>query len=317
MAVPRVDRRLAAVLAADVVGYSRLIERDEQGTLEYLKVLRKGTIEPILARHEGRIVKLMGDGALVEFPSASEAVHAAIEVQRAVTEHERDRPEDESIRFRIGISLGDVVHEADGDIFGEGVNLAARLEQLAEPGGVCVARGVYEEARHRLPVAFVPMRPQRLKNIAQPVEVWRVRPAGPAPRPRPARFPRRWLPAIAAAVVLLVALVGAGSWYRWSQSPEDGPSHFTGKPSIAVLPFDNLSADPEQGYLADGIVEDIITQLARNKDLKIIARTTSFRAWEWHSPSRAPLGARAADLVVWWAGYGNGRPTGPHHDTPR
>ena len=140
MAAPRVDRRLAAVLAADVVGYSRLIERDEAGTLKRLRALRKGVIEPILARHDGRVVKLMGDGALVEFPSASSAVEAAAEVQRAVERHERERPEGERLRFRIGVSLGDVVHE-DGDIFGEGVNLAARLEQLAEPGGVCVARG--------------------------------------------------------------------------------------------------------------------------------------------------------------------------------
>src|SRR5688572_11917699 len=133
MATTRVDRRLAAVLAADVVGYSRLIEHDEAGTLERLKTLRKGVIEPILARHDGRTVKLMGDGALVEFPSASAAVEAAVEVQRTVERLEPERPEEERLRFRIGVSLGDVVHE-DGDIFGEGVNLAARLETLAEPG---------------------------------------------------------------------------------------------------------------------------------------------------------------------------------------
>ncbi len=276
MATPRVDRRLAAILAADVVGYSRLIERDEDGTLERLKALRKGFIEPILARHDGRIAKLMGDGALIEFPSAVEAVEAAVEVQLAVEAHERDRPAEERLCFRIGISLGDVVHE-DGDVFGEGVNLAARLEGLAEPGGVCTTRIVYEQARHRLPIGFASMGRRRLKNIEEPVEVWRVVPGGlVAPRPRPARGPRRWLLAIAAAVVLLVALVGAGSWYLWSQPPQGSSSHFAGKPSIAVLPFDNLSADPEQGYLADGIVEDIITQLARNKDLKVIARTTSF-----------------------------------------
>src|SRR5689334_20102635 len=163
MAVSRVDRRLAAVFAADVVGYSRLIERDEAGTLARLKALRKGTIEPILDRHAGRIVKLMGDGALVEFPSASEAVLAAVEAQAAVAEHEQGRPVAEQIAFRIGISLGDVVHDDDGDIFGEGVNLAARLEPLAAPGGICVARNVYEQARNRMTAGFTPMGRHALK----------------------------------------------------------------------------------------------------------------------------------------------------------
>lgn len=190
MEPPRVDRRLAAVLEADVVGYSRLIERDEIGTLQRLKALRKQVIEPVLARHEGRIIKLLGDGALVEFPSAAEAVQAAVEVQRAVVDHEQDRPEAERLRFRIGISLGDLVHE-DGDIFGEGVNLAARLEQLAEPGGICIARNVYEQARNRLPVAFAPMGRQRLKHLADPVEVFAVHPVG-TPARRGALLRRRF-----------------------------------------------------------------------------------------------------------------------------
>lgn len=164
MVAPQVERRLAAIRAADVVGYARLIEHDEAGTLVRLKTLRTCVIEPVLARHGGRIVKLMGDGALVEFPGAVAAVEAA------VAEQERATPETEPIRFRVGISLGDVVHE-DGDLFGEGVNLAARLQALAEPGGICLARNVEEQVRNRLDVGLMPMGRQRLKNIAGPVEV--------------------------------------------------------------------------------------------------------------------------------------------------
>src|SRR6478735_2401709 len=183
MAAPRVERRLAAIVAADVVGYARLIEQDEVGTLARLKALRQEVIEPIIAGHDGRVVKLMGDGALIEFPSASEAVQAAVEVQRAVLEHEQARPTAERIRFRIGVSLGDVICE-QGDIFGEGVNLAARLEQLAEPGGICITRNVHEQARHRLPVGFAPMGRYRVKNITEPVEVWRVQTDGVAAKAR-------------------------------------------------------------------------------------------------------------------------------------
>jgi TolB-like protein len=185
-----------------------------------------------------------------------------------VAEHERDRPGEERIRFRIGISLGDVVHE-DGDIFGEGVNLAARLEQLAEPGGVCIARGVYEEARHRLPVAFAPMGPQRLKNIAEPVEVWRVVPDGAVAlaRARGRYWPRRTL---AAAAVLLTLVLASSIWRLW---PGDPPPAV--KPSIAVLPLDDLGGDEATGRLADGITEDIITDLARFRDLDVIARNST------------------------------------------
>jgi TolB-like protein/class 3 adenylate cyclase/Flp pilus assembly protein TadD len=271
MAAPRIDRRLAAVLAADVVGYSRLIECDEQRTLERLKTMRKETIEPILARHDGRIAKLMGDGALVEFPSASEAVQAAVEVQQAVGEHERDRPNAEKISFRIGISLGDVVHEADGDIFGEGVNLAARLETLAEPGGICVTRNVYEQARNRLPIPFVAAGRHRLKNIAEPVEVWRVAPG--IAQTAAARIHaglkgrRRAISAVAALVALILA---SGTWWFW---PSDPP--LATKPSIAVLPFANLSGDIKWERLADGLTEDVITGLARHPDFFVIARNST------------------------------------------
>jgi adenylate cyclase len=288
METTRVDRRLAAVLAADVVGYSRLIERDEAGTLERLKTLRKGVVEPILARHAGRTVKLMGDGALVEFPSASAAVEAAAEVQQAVERHERERPEAERLRLRIGVSLGDVVHE-DGDIFGEGVNLAARLEQLAEPGGVCVARNVYEQARNRLPVGFAPMGRHRVKNIAEPVEAWRVLAsdgsAGGVRRGgRPARFQVR--SAAVAACVLVAALAAAALGARWlgradvawrtdvaqrTEVAQNSP-----KPSLAVLPLNNMSGDAGLDYFSDGLTEDLTTQLARFPELSVAARNSAF-----------------------------------------
>jgi TolB-like protein/class 3 adenylate cyclase len=269
MATPRVDRRLAAILAADVVGYSRLIERDEDGTLERLKTLRKGFIEPILDRHDGRIAKLMGDGALVEFPSAVEAVEAAVEVQRAVEAHERDRPAEERLCFRIGISLGDVVHE-DGDVFGEGVNLAARLEGLAEPGGVCTTRIVYEQARHRLPIGFASMGQRRLKNIEEPVEVWRVVPGGAPPRRRLPALRPRWaaLAAVAAATLAALVVAAGAAWFR----PGDRP--LADRPSIAVLPLANLSGDVQWERLADGLTEDVITGLARHPDLFVIARNS-------------------------------------------
>jgi TolB-like protein/class 3 adenylate cyclase/tetratricopeptide (TPR) repeat protein len=268
---PRPERRLAAILAADVVGYTRLTEQDEAGTLERLKAMRKGAIEPILARHGGRIVKLMGDGVLVEFPSASEAVQAAVEVQRAVGEHERDRPEAEKIAFRIGINLGDVVHEANGDILGEGVNLASRLEQLAEPGGVCTTRNVYEQARYRSAVGFAPMGRKRLKNITEPVEVWRVVPDGTAQRRRPPalRPKRSVLAAVAAALAVLVLAGGVAAWFWPSKQA------LPVKPSIAVLPLANFSGDTKWERLTDGLTEDIITGLARQPDLFVIARNST------------------------------------------
>src|SRR5687768_3221070 len=228
MAVPRAERRLAAILAADVVGYSSLMERDETGTLERLKAHRKELIEPLIAEYRGRIVKLMGDGALCEFASVVDAVACAVAIQRGMAGREVDVPEAERVRFRIGVNLGDIIVEADGDIYGDGVNLAARLEGLAEPGGVCVSGPVHEQVRNKLPLAFDDLGEQRVKNIADPVRTYRVSegPGEVAARPRPE---------------------GA------ARSPP-------AKPSIAVLPFANLGA-PEQQYFVDGIVEDIITDL--------------------------------------------------------
>ena len=170
---PRVERKLAAILAADVVGYSRLVGADEAGTIARLKALRKEFIEPLVAEYRGRVVKLMGDGALVEFASAVDAVECAVAIQHGVAEREAAVPEDRRIAFRIGINVGDIIVE-DGDILGDGVNVAARLESLAEPGGICVARNVHNQVKAKLALPFEQMGAHRVKNIAEPVEVWRV-----------------------------------------------------------------------------------------------------------------------------------------------
>ena len=240
MTTARAERRLAAILAADVAGYSRLMERDEAGTLERLKAHHRELVEPLLAEHRGRVVKLMGDGALCEFTSAVEAVECAVRIQRGMVEREREVPDAERLRFRIGINLGDVIHEADGDLYGDGVNIAARLEGLAEPGGVVVSGTAYDHLQGKLDCGLVPMGEQRLKNIERPVRAYRVD--------------------LGTAVATSVT----------------APPPLPDKPAIAVLPFDNLSGDPEQAYFSDGITEDVITELSRFRELLVIARNSSF-----------------------------------------
>jgi len=230
-------RRLAAILAADVAGYSRLIEADEEGTLGRLKALRADIIDPKIAGHKGRIVKTTGDGMLVEFASVVDAVRCASELQVAMAESNAPLPQDHRIEFRIGINVGDIVVE-DGDIFGDGVNVAARLEGLAEPGGICVSARVREDATGRLDLAFEDIGEQSLKNITRPVRVFRV------------AMGRKLVP--------------------------EPPLALPDKPSIVVLPFANLSGDPEQEYFADGMVEEIITALSRIRWLFVIARNSSF-----------------------------------------
>ena len=203
------ERKLTAILAADVVGYSRLVGADEAGTIARLKALRKELIEPLVAEHRGRIVKLMGDGALVEFPSAVDAVECAVAIQKGVSEREAIKPEDRRIAFRIGINIGDIIIEGD-DILGDGVNVAARLEALAEPGGICVARNVYNQVKAKLDLAFETMGEHRVKNITEPVETFRVALDGVVTAPAASRRrPRvmRWLvPALAA--LLAIVLMG-------------------------------------------------------------------------------------------------------------
>jgi adenylate cyclase len=241
MAETRVRRRLAAILAADAVGYSRLIGADEEGTLAALKAHRLELIDPKVERHHGRIVKTTGDGALIEFASVVDAVRCAIDVQRGMAERNTGVPSDERIEFRIGINVGDIVIDGD-DILGDGVNIAARLEGLAEPGGVLVSRAVRDQVRDRLDLVLEDLGEHELKNIARPVRVYRVR-ASVESKAAPARGETLPLP---------------------------------DKPSIAILPFANMSGDPEQEHFADGIAEDIITGLSRLRWLFVIARNSSF-----------------------------------------
>jgi adenylate cyclase len=247
LATERVERRLAAILAADVAGYSRLIGADEEGTLNRLRSVRAELIDPKIAEHRGRIVKTTGDGLLVEFGSVVDGLRCATEWQRGMAERNAGTADDR-IEFRIGINVGDVVVE-DGDIFGDGVNVAARLEGLAEPGGVCVSARVQEDVAGRLDLTFDDMGEQALKNIARAVRVYRVR----AARATPIETAPRAAPAEVASALAL---------------PD--------KPSIAVLPFQNMSGDPEQEFFADGIAEDIITALSRYPSLFVIARNSSF-----------------------------------------
>jgi adenylate cyclase len=239
-------RRLAAILAADVVGYSRLMGADEEGTLGRLKAVRRELIDPKIAEHRGRIVKTTGDGILVEFASAVDAARCAVEVQRAMTERGAGMEPNKRIEIRIGIHVGDIIIDGD-DIFGDGVNIAARLEGVAEPGGITISGAAHEQVRDRLPYAFEDGGEQSMKNIARPVRVYRVRADGSASVSPIARPPTA-----------------------------DVPLTLPDKPSIAVLPFQNMSGDPEQEYFADGVAEDIITELSRYRSLFVIARNSTF-----------------------------------------
>jgi adenylate cyclase len=259
----RVDRRLAAILAADVAGYSRLIEADEEGTLGRLKGLRAEIIDPKIAGHHGRIVKTTGDGLLVEFASVIDALRCAAEAQAAMADSNALLPADRRIAFRIGINVGDIVVE-DGDIFGDGVNVAARLETLAAPGGICVSARVQEDAAGRLDISFEDMGEQALKNIARPVRVYRVsntlsHPFADAPGSPLSRN----------------AGEGAERHRRKAGEGTARPLPLPDKPSIAVLPFANMSGDPEQEYFADGMVEEIITALSQIRWLFVIARNST------------------------------------------
>jgi len=240
-------RKLAAILAADVVGFSRLAGADEDRTLARLRTLRSDLIDPTIAVHHGRVVKRTGDGALVEFRSVVDAVRCAIEIQHAMVERNAGVPAERRIEFRIGIHLGDVVEESDGDLMGDGVNIAARLEGIAAPGAICLSEDAFRQVRARLDLAVSDLGQRELKNIAEPVRVYALRVGAPA-EARPA---------------VQVQIAG-----EKSAAPE--------KPSIAVLPFQNMSGDPEQDYFADGISEDIITALSKLSQLFVIARNSSF-----------------------------------------
>ena len=282
MAQERVERKLTAILAADVVGYSRLVGMDEEGTIARLKALREELIDPGIAQHKGRIVKTTGDGILVEFPSVVDAVRTAAAMQRALTEREADLPEDRRIEFRVGINLGDIVIDGD-DILGDGVNVAARMEGLAEPGGICVSGTVMEHVAGKLDLGFEDMGEQQVKNIEKPVRVYRVllepAAAGTVFSEKP-RGPKTWQWVSAAAAVIAVA-VTALWWQPWIERVEPASVErmafsLPDKPSIVVLPFDNLSGDPEQDYLGDGITENITSSLSKISQILVIARNSAF-----------------------------------------
>src|SRR5215470_5792539 len=245
MAEDRAQRRLTTILAADVVGYSRLMEQDEAGTMALLRARRHDVLMPLVARHGGRIFKVMGDGVLIEFTSVVNAVECAIDLQDAMKAQNADLPADQHILLRIGINLGDVIVEGS-DLYGDGVNLAARLESLAEPGGICVSGDVYRQVRSKLQMQFQDLGEQKVKNIVGPVHAYRVQAADAGPAPAEAPGIQRSAPTL------------------------------PNKPSIAVLPFANMSTDPEQEYFADGLAEDLITDLSKVPGLLVIARNSSF-----------------------------------------
>jgi adenylate cyclase len=255
MAETRVERRLTAILVADVAGYSRLMGVDEEGTVAALKTYRRELIDPKVAEHRGRIVKTTGDGALLEFASAVDAVRCAMEIQRAMAERNAGIPLDSRIEFRIGINVGDVIID-EGDIYGDGVNIAARLEALSAPGGICISDDTFRQVRAKLDPSFEDGGIHNLKNIAEPIRIWRYG-ISDAPGAR-----------------------GGG---------EVSAGLMREGPSIAVLPFDNMSSDPDQEYFADGIVEDVITALARYPSLFVVARNSSF-AYKGKSPDIRTVG---------------------------
>jgi len=272
-----VERRLSAILAADVVGYSRLIRRDEAGTLLALRTLREEVIQPKVGQHHGRIVKLMGDGLLAEFPSAIEAVECAIALQRMICERNAEVPQDRRVDYRMGINVGDIVVE-DDDIYGDGVNVAARLEGLANRCGVCVSGTVFDHVKGRVDMEFVPLGERQVKNIDQPIRVYRIALDTDTEQPCAADL----------------AALGATAL---------DPSH---KPSVAVLPFDNRSGDAEQNYFADGITEEIITELSRFQSLQVIARNSVF-AYKDQNASTEEIGR---DLDVKFVVEGSVRRSG-------
>ncbi len=293
-------RRLAAILAADVAGYSRLMGADEEGTLQRLKAHRRQLADPKIAEHRGRIVKTTGDGMLVEFSSVVDAVRCAAEIQRAMVDRNAGIAEDQRITLRIGVNLGDVIIDGE-DIYGDGVNIAARLEALAEPGGICISRTVRDHIGDRLPYTFDDMGEQSVKNIAQPVHAFAMSAAAVASLPevttpaQPCVPRRRSTPGLAIVAASLVVVIGIGSavWWAWpkgnpSAVPVQAPAAASAQRppvpvaepaprlSMVVLPFANLSNDLEQEYFADGITDDLTTDLSRIGGSLVIARNTAF-----------------------------------------
>jgi adenylate cyclase len=310
-----VERRLSAILAADVVGYSRLMGADEVGTLRQLMAHRRELIDPTIAARRGRIVKTTGDGVLAEFSSAVEAVACAITVQRELVSRNVAVPDESRLVLRIGINLGDIIIEAN-DILGDGVNVAARLETLCEPGGLCVSRAVRDQVRDKLPIAFDDLGEQTVKNIARPVRAFGLRPEAiaatpdlaPSGGPAPTIHHRRWI----GATVAVVGIVGAASaWWVFggpatTPRPAASTAPAVARASIAVLPFTSLGDPDGSDYFSDGLTEDIISAIGRFRDISVISRGGVF-AYKGKSPAPAEVGR---DLKVRYVVEGSVRRAG-------
>ena len=281
-------RKVAAILVADIVGYSRLAGADEERTLARLRALRSDLIDPTIALHNGRLVKRTGDGAVVEFRSVVEAVRSAMEVQTGIGERNDGLPSDKRIEVRVGIHLGDVVEEADGDLMGDGVNVAARLQAICSPGGVCLSEDAYRQVRDKMQVTFADLGEQHLKNIARPVRVYALRVGAAASAPAVARKARSNALAGSTLAVVLVAALTAAGWLGWREfalAPAPATSTLSASPdeklsraprlSIVVLPFANLGGDSEQDYFAGGLTDDLTTDLSDLPDSFVIGRSTA------------------------------------------
>jgi adenylate cyclase len=296
-----VERRLAAILAADVVGYSRLMGADEVGTLRALKAVRKDHIDPAIAGHGGRVVKTTGDGLLVDFASVVDAVACAVTIQRKMMERNRDVPDDKRIVFRIGINIGDIIIEGN-DIFGDGVNIAARLESTCEPGGLCISEIARDQVRDKLPLTFADCGEQQVKNIARAVRAFGLSPQAIAEAPdlaqgRAAPTASRRYAVLAAGLALMLAVAGGGVWWALRQSTPSATQTSSAtdvRPSIAVLPLVSLAEGGKEDYFADGLTEDIISALGRFSEITVRSRNAVF-AYKGKTPKPDEVG-RALDV---------------------
>ena len=314
-------RKIAAILVADIVGYSRLAGADEDRTLSQLRALRSDLIDPTIALHHGRIVKRTGDGSVIEFRSVVDAVRCAIEVQDGMIERNSGLPPERRIEFRVGIHLGDIVEESDGDLMGDGVNIAARLEGIAAPGAICLSEDAYRQVKGRLELAVTDLGPTQLKNIAEPIRVYalqvgvpaQAKPTKPAEPVTPTLPKKRFAVApLAALIAALLVLIAGGAWYFFianrpppvaSNAP---PPLVAQRLSIVVLPFANLSSDPAQDYLADALTDELTTALSRIPNSFVIARNTAF------TYKGKPVDAKAIgkDLGVRYVLEGSVQPSG-------